>query len=1028
MKKNLPIGLLFGLLTAVAAPMLCSAQITPTNFFGDTFTAGSTINSAAPAPPGTNFTSYEELSGKSFSPTPSVNANDLQFGIAATTSGADQIQALFATNAVNLVAPGTDFIQMAIVFTNTSGGLLTVGQGYLGVGLYNSGSSTNYPVPGGLNGNETSSATTAITENAATWDGYFAQIAFSGSTTAILTRPAQNGPDNNNQDLLTTGSGTYSFAHPTGSTLSSFSSTLVLGTNVPYTEVMIIWLNAPGSEVISNYLYAGSTISGSPLTQIGGVATNSTFLTGAFNALGFGWYQKNNAHANLVDISSISITGYSTPVNGPPAIPTQPSPLVVATNGYGEFSLVAQGFNVTYQWYRNNTLLSDGGDIAGATTPTLIVSPAQSQDAFSNANGYYCHITGAEGFTTNSATNSLTLVPATNVTWTASSSTTWDVDTTANFVDPNNNPAVFTGGDSVTFNDNAIDEDLSLSGDLGPSLMTVTTGQAYTFGGNGSIVGPGSAVLSGTGSPNSGEVIMNANNTYSGGTILTNGVYLKLENYNGLGSGPVTLNEAGGQMEIVPAGSASSGIPGEVVVSNSFSILGDVDSSFGVVFLGDLSGAPGATFSIAPSSSNPNTNVIRIRAYGTATVYNGNLDVAPNMVFAAYSPSGSQTYNGVISDSGSFMEKGTITYLNGPNTYSGGTYPAQGAIGLGNNSALGTGPLFLVPDSTTTLTGSGQIFADAANINIGNAIQYPSGTNNLTLEVGGTNNLTLSGPFTLQGNDDVKTNAITSRGFIVTNTALTTISGVISDGGLAYGLNVSGTGALDLNNTETYTGPTTVSNATLLVDGQIGSGAVTVATNATLGGAGTITGPVSVLNSGTLAAGDRAVGTLTVNNSVTFAAGSTAKVYVSGTTDSASKVAASSVTYAGTLFATNISGTLSAGQNFTIFSGTSSGNFSTIAGRPGFGLAWSFNSASGVLSVAGIATDPTNITFSASGGKLNLSWPADHLGWTLQVQTNSVAKGLSTNWVTVPNSTSVDSTNFPIASTNGVAFYRLMYQ
>ncbi|HXC34743.1 MAG TPA: hypothetical protein VNV43_02650, partial [Candidatus Acidoferrales bacterium] len=174
MKKNLPIGLLFGLLTAVAAPMLCSAQITPTNFFGDTFTAGSTINSAAPAPPGTNFTSYEELSGKSFSPTPSVNANDLQFGIAATTSGADQIQALFATNAVNLVAPGTDFIQMAIVFTNTSGGLLTVGQGYLGVGLYNSGSSTNYPVPGGLNGNETSSATTAITENAATWDGYFA--------------------------------------------------------------------------------------------------------------------------------------------------------------------------------------------------------------------------------------------------------------------------------------------------------------------------------------------------------------------------------------------------------------------------------------------------------------------------------------------------------------------------------------------------------------------------------------------------------------------------------------------------------------------------------------------------------------------------------------------------------------------------------------------------------------------------------------------------------------------------------------
>jgi autotransporter-associated beta strand protein len=1028
MKKILRFRLLLVLLTAVATPLLCSAQITPTNFFGDTFGNGSTINSATPAPPGTNFASYEEISGKTWSPTPSVNPNDLQFGIAATTSGADQIQALFATNVVNLVAPGTDYIQMVIVFTNTSGGLLTVGQGYLGVGLYNSGSSTNYPVPGGLNGNETSSATTAVTENAATWAGYFAQIAFSGSTTAILTRPAQNGPNNNNQDLLTTGSGTYSFAHPTGSTLTSFSSTLILGTNVPYTEVFEIWLNTPGSEVISNYLYAGSTISGTPLTQIGGVATNTTFLTGAFNALGFGWYQKNNAHANTVDISSINVSGYSTPVNGPPAIPTQPSPLVVATNGYGEFSLVAQGFNVTYQWFRNGAPLANGGDIAGATTSTLIVSPAQSQDAFSGNNGYYCHITGAEGFSTNSTTNSLTLVPATNVTWTASSSTTWDVDTTPNFVDPNNNPAVFTGGDSVVFNDTAGNEDVSLSGNLGPSLMTVTTGQAYTFAGSGSIVGPGSVVLSGTGSPNSGEAILNANNTYSGGTILTNGIYVQLGNYGGLGAGPVTLNEAGGEMEIVPAGSASSGIPGEVIVSNNFSILPDVDSTFAVVFLGDLSGASGATLSIAPSSSNPNTNVMRIRAYGTSTVYNGNLDVAANMVFAPYSPSGSQTYNGMISDSGAFMEKGTITYLNGPNTYSGGTYPAQGAIGLGNNSALGTGPLYLMPDSTTSLTGNGQIFASAANITIGNAIQYPTGTNNLTLEVGGTNNLTLSGPFTLQGNDGVTTNTITSRGFIVTNTALTTISGIISDGGKNYGFNVSGNGVLALNNTETYTGPTTISNATLLVDGQIGSGAVTVATNATLGGVGKITGPVSVLNFGTLAAGDQGVGKLTVNNSVTFAAGSTAKVNVSGTANSASEVAANSVTYAGTLFATNISGTLSAGQNFTIFSGTSSGNFSSIAGRPGFGLTWSFNASSGVLSVVGIATDPTNITFSASGGKLNLSWPADHLGWTLQVQTNSVTRGLSTNWVTVPNSTLVDSTNFPIASTNGVAFYRLMYQ
>ena len=47
--------------------------------------------------------------------------------------------------------------------------------------------------------------------------------------------------------------------------------------------------------------------------------------------------------------------------------------------------------------------------------------------------------------------------------------------------------------------------------------------------------------------------------------------------------------------------------------------------------------------------------------------------------------------------------------------------------------------------------------------------------------------------------------------FQVDNTALTTLSGVISDGGLGVGLTKTGTNVLALNNTETYTGPTTVS-------------------------------------------------------------------------------------------------------------------------------------------------------------------------------------------------------------------------
>lgn len=78
--------------------------------------------------------------------------------------------------------------------------------------------------------------------------------------------------------------------------------------------------------------------------------------------------------------------------------------------------------------------------------------------------------------------------------------------------------------------------------------------------------------------------------------------------------------------------------------------------------------------------------------------------------------------------------------------------------------------------------------------------------------------------------------------------------------------------------------------------------------------------------------------------------------------------------------------------------------------------------------VTGIVnTNPTNIVFSASSGNLTLSWPADHTGWQLQAQTNSLAVGLNTNWVTVGGSTGTNKIVMPINPANGSVFYRLVY-
>jgi hypothetical protein len=73
-------------------------------------------------------------------------------------------------------------------------------------------------------------------------------------------------------------------------------------------------------------------------------------------------------------------------------------------------------------------------------------------------------------------------------------------------------------------------------------------------------------------------------------------------------------------------------------------------------------------------------------------------------------------------------------------------------------------------------------------------------------------------------------------------------------------------------------------------------------------------------------------------------------------------------------------------------------------------------------SAPAVALNPTNITVVASGNALMLSWPADHLGWRLQVQTNQ--SGIGTNWVTLPGTELVTSTNLPY--TNPAAFYRLI--
>ena len=71
-----------------------------------------------------------------------------------------------------------------------------------------------------------------------------------------------------------------------------------------------------------------------------------------------------------------------------------------------------------------------------------------------------------------------------------------------------------------------------------------------------------------------------------------------------------------------------------------------------------------------------------------------------------------------------------------------------------------------------------------------------------------------------------------------------------------------------------------------------------------------------------------------------------------------------------------------------------------------------------------VSSAPPQISLTAGGGgSLQMNWLADHMGWRLQTQTNS----LGTNWFTVAGSTTTNKMIIPIGLTNGSVFFRLIY-
>lgn len=237
----------------------------------------------------------------------------------------------------------------------------------------------------------------------------------------------------------------------------------------------------------------------------------------------------------------------------------------------------------------------------------------------------------------------------------------------------------------------------------------------------------------------------------------------------------------------------------------------------------------------------------------------------------------------------------------------------------------------------------------------------------------------------------------------------------------------TGPGTMELTAPNLYQGGTTISGGTLLVNNTSGSGTgtggVTVQSGGTLAGNGIITGAITVQPGGTLSPG-YGVGTLTVG-SLTLSGNTLMEINKSLSASNDLVAASGFVFYGGTLTVTNVGPDISAGDRFVLFNPVGNGNFDNVV-LPALpnGLGWANNiTVDGSISVTQtLNANPTNITLLAGGGNLTLSWPADHTGWQLQVQTNT----LGTNWSNVSGSASVNQLVVPIDASNAAVFYRLV--
>jgi autotransporter-associated beta strand protein len=647
---------------------------------------------------------------------------------------------------------------------------------------------------------------------------------------------------------------------------------------------------------------------------------------------------------------------------------------------------------------------------------------------------------------------------------------TWDLSTAStNWL--NSNTALlsyFKNADTVTFDDNAVSTNINITTTVIPGSITVNnTTKNLAFNGVGKLSGGAALTKSGT-----GTLTINTTNDNTAGVTINDGV-LKIGTVGALGNGPLALNAPGtldvnGNSMLFAADfggtvSSSAGTPVITISNNTtLTLSGSITNSGGSLKVTKLGGGN-------LELNNPNGYT------GGTTVGNGDLVVrnAQGLGSGAvtYIPGGSQLFigngvtftNNIIINGGGQSTQGLIeSEVGGNGIISGGPInivsnkAAGGYFGSSGGGTLTIAAPIIVNEPTVNTLGDivrrgtvifsgggsysslgiteGEARLGANNgiaTNASVAVGTGGGLGAALLDLAGFNQ-TLAGLGQVNATVSYITNSAlgADSDSLLTLTGTSTYSRPIVDGEtrkialtVAGGTNTTFT----LSAISTYTGNTTVSGGTLLVNGAIGNTAVTVTGTGVLGGTGIVGSNTVVSSTGTLSPGNNGIGTLSFSNNLTLSGNSLFQLNRSVNPSNDFVIVAGTLTGGGYLTATNIGGTaLTNGNTFTLFSQPVSGitltNMSTLAAGLGWTNKLAIDGSIAVISTY-VTPAPTNMTFNVNNsGQLVLNWPAGQ-DWLLQSQTNNLGAGLTTNWATITGATPPFTNN--INAANPTVFYRL---